>query len=405
MPHITWRAAARTILSFTLLLSVALMIPLGTSATAEARGRWSRSSYRHVARTAPASTPAQGSTPAAEPTETPAEPVADPAPASQPDPAPAETPTAVTPNPAPADTPADVPDPEPVTTPDPASDFFIGAYVPGAPASIAPVTALQSRLGGTLAVVNYFQNTSQGFTSTQASTAAKNGSIPLITLEFWDPAKGVDQPGFSLKSISGGSLDGYLRTYARAAKAFGGEIWLRPLHEMNGTWYPWGGTVNGNSPSDFAPAWKHIRQIFTEEGATNVKFVWCVNNDSVPASSANAISAYWPGDAYVDYVAIDGYNFGTGDSWSTWRSFSSVFGSAYSAVTALSDKPVIVTEMGCSTTGGDKAAWIADMFRVLPVSFPRIEGIVWFNADKERDWRIESSASSLEAFTSGLASL
>jgi beta-mannanase len=183
------------------------------------------------------------------------------------------------------------------------------------------------------------------------------------------------------------------------------RVYIRLAHEMNGNWYPWGGTVNGNSPADFVGAWRHVRDVFTQEGATNVKFVWAPNNDSVPNTSANAIGAYWPGDAYVDYLAIDGYNFGTGSSWSTWRSFSDVFGASYATVTKLSSKPLVITEIGCSTSGGDKAAWIADMFRVLPTSFPRINGIVWFNVDKERDWRIESSAEALSAFKNGLSGL
>jgi len=67
---------------------------------------------------------------------------------------------------------------------------------------------------------------------------------PLVTLEFWN---GVNQPAYSLKKISGGSLDTYLRTFARSAKAFGRTIWLRPFHEMNGTWYPWCGTTRSQS--------------------------------------------------------------------------------------------------------------------------------------------------------------
>lgn len=268
-----------------------------------------------------------------------------------------------------------------------------------------PVTELQSKLGSKLSVVNQFQGTNQGFLRSSAANAWSNGSIPLFTLEFWDYTKGVDQPGFSLASISSGTYDSYLRTYARDAKAFGKTVWLRPLHEMNGNWYPWCGTVNGNSPGDFVDAWRHVRGIFIQEGATNVKFVWAPNNDSVPNTSANAIEAYWPGDDHVDYVALDGYNFGSGSSWARWRSFSDVFGASYATVTRLSNKPLVITETGCSAQGGDKAAWIAEMFRALPTRFPRIEGIVWFNVDKERDWRIESSPESLTAFKNGFAGL
>jgi hypothetical protein len=276
---------------------------------------------------------------------------------------------------------------------------WIGFYVPGAPLDPSPLTTLNSKAGEKATVSEYFQNTSQGFTFTQATNAVAAGAVPLVTLEFWDPANGIDQPSFSYAKISGGSFDTYLHSYAKAARAFGSPVWLRPLHEMNGNWYPWGGTVNGNTPAGFVAAWRHIHDIFVAEGATNVSFVWCPNADSVPDTAANSISAYWPGDAYVDYAGIDGYNFGG----SSWRSFSSIFSAAYAKVTSLSSKPVIVGEIGCSSVGGDKAAWITDMFKVIPSSFPRIAGVSWFDADKGNDWRIESDSASLAAFSAGAA--
>jgi hypothetical protein len=281
---------------------------------------------------------------------------------------------------------------------------WVGFYVPGAPLFIAPLSALESQAGATAKVSNYFQNTSQGFTAAQAGNAVSHGTTPLITLEFWNPANGLNQPSFSLRSISGGVHDAYLHQYARDAKAFGSEVWLRPLHEMNGNWYPWGGTVNGNTPADFVPAWRHIKDIFTAEGATNVKFVWAPNSDGTPAGSPNAISSYFPGDAYVDYLALDGYNFGTG-AGSTWRTFAQVFDPGYAAVTALSAKPLFIAETACSPVGGDKPAWIADMFASIPTRYPRIVGVTWFNANKEHDWRLECSPACAAAFSSGVANL
>ena len=36
-------------------------------------------------------------------------------------------------------------------------------------------------------------------------------------------------------------------------------------------------------------------------------------------------------------------------------------------------------------------------------AFPRLEAIVWFNQDKEQDWRIDSSDRSLQTFREALA--
>jgi hypothetical protein len=47
--------------------------------------------------------------------------------------------------------------------------------------------------------------------------------------------------------------------------------------EMNGTWYPWSEVRNGNGAGEFARAWRHVRELFVDAGATNANFVWCPN--------------------------------------------------------------------------------------------------------------------------------
>lgn len=285
---------------------------------------------------------------------------------------------------------------EPEIVPEPTPSRWVGFYVPGAPASIDPLVELEAGLGADAKVSNFFIADTENFPLSRVQTVADHGATPMVTMEFWSAQNGgVDE-------IANGSKDAYLRNWADAAKAYGGEVWLRPFHEMNGNWYPWNGTVNGNTAADTVAAWKHVKDIFAERGATNVKFVWCPNIDSVPNTSVNEIRDYWPGDAYVDYVALDGYNFGTSRSWSTWRSFSSLYDAAYDSVTALTAKPMFIGEIGCSEVGGDKAAWIADMYSKISGTYTRIEGICWFNADKETDWRVESSTASLDAFKTGM---
>ena len=57
----------------------------------------------------------------------------------------------------------------------------------------------------------------------------------------------------------------------------------------------------------------------------------------------------------------------------------------------------MINEIGCSTVGGDKVAWIRDMDKELRGRFTKIQGVVWFEAQKEADWRMDSSPESLKA--------
>ena len=72
-----------------------------------------------------------------------------------------------------------------------------------------------------------------------------------------------------------GRHDAYIRSWARDLKRFGNPVFLRFAQEMNGNWYPWAEDANGNKPGEYARMWRHVHDIFTAEGATNVKWVWC----------------------------------------------------------------------------------------------------------------------------------
>jgi beta-mannanase len=144
---------------------------------------------------------------------------------------------------------------------------------------------------------------------------------------------------------------------------------LRFNHEMNGWWFPWAegrtstGVVNGNSPGDYVKAWRHVHDIFTRVGATNVSWLWSPNIVAVNTNYADLASVY-PGDAYVDWTGVDGYNWGTSDPDFDWQSFADVFGDIYPKL-AAKGKPIIIGEMASDEVGGSKAQWIDDIIPTL----------------------------------------
>ena len=92
------------------------------------------------------------------------------------------------------------------------------------------------------------------------------------------------------------------RQWATAAKAWGHPFFLRFDHEMNGNWqFPWAELLNGNKPGDYVKAWRHVHDMFTSLGATNVSWVWCPN---VSGGSTRPMAQLYPGDAYVDLTQL-----------------------------------------------------------------------------------------------------
>ena len=261
------------------------------------------------------------------------------------------------------------------------------------------LNSYESTIDRSLPVVHWYVNWTQGFPSSECELLRARGSIPYIT---WEPWRGIIvDPVYSLDNIIAGTFDIYMRTWAADCKNYGNPLFLRFAHEMNGSWYPWDGYHNGSSESSsskYILAWKHVYNIFSSLGVDNVTWVWSPNNNSVPNSSWNSISNYYPGDDYVDWIAIDGYNFGTDGS--RWETFDELFLSTYTLLSgAYQTKPFMIGEFACSENGGSKADWITDSFSKIKNSYANIKLVSWFNISKEADWRIDSSNASKTSFT------
>jgi hypothetical protein len=65
-------------------------------------------------------------------------------------------------------------------------------------------------------------------------------------------------------------------------------------------------------------------------------------------------------------------------------------------------KPMIIGETASAEEGGSKADWIDAIVPTLETEFPDIRAVVWFDVEKERDWRLRSSEDAAIAFR-GLA--
>ena len=234
--------------------------------------------------------------------------------------------------------------------------------------------------------------------------------ITHITWEPWQRA-GVFDNAYSLPSIIKGQHDAYISRFARNCRDWKETVRLRFAHEMiednnpeTPGWYPW-----QDQPEDYVPAWNHVHNIFKQERADNVEFVWSPLN--YPAWF-DALKNYYPGPDKVDWLAIDGYNWGE-DGVSGWpydQNFADLFYPVYLEFVnhpeVFGDKKIMISEVGTpqdNPYGGNKFAWITDMLTKIKTEFTKVEAFYWFNAVKEKDWRLDSSPGTLEAFKKGIS--
>ncbi len=209
------------------------------------------------------------------------------------------------------------------------------------------------------------------------------------------------------KAIAEGNCDKFLHNAGKNLSNVGQPFYLLFAWEMNNADVEWSVPYTRSSSQDFVEAWRHIHNIFEEENARNIIWVFCPNIPNVPQYSYQDL---YPGDSFVDWTCLDGYNWGNTQSWSQWASFSGVFTSSYKLLSAIApEKPMMIGEVNTTDQGGNKAGWYESMFKEeIPEKFPKIKAVVIFNEDRSAqekvNWKVDISSESLNAFIDGVNS-
>ena len=283
----------------------------------------------------------------------------------------------------------------------PEPPIALGAYISGAPQDSSRIDQFTTMVGTRPRIVMWYQDWAHDrFIPAEMDAVVAHGAMPMVTWEPWDHSAGSKQPMYSLSVILSGQYDAYIHQWAKDAAAWGKPFYLRPAHEMNGSWYPWGtgtGNPNGNTAAQYVQFWHHLRAIFKEEGATKIIWVWSPNVAFFRGTSPFVDS--YPGDALVDWVALDGYNGGSALPWGGWLSLRQIFTASYQRLATMTMKPMMIAETASTEAGGDKAQWITQGFLTdIPSYLPRVRAVIWFDENKETDWRVNSSSSSTAAY-------
>ena len=266
---------------------------------------------------------------------------------------------------------------------EPATGALLGLYY-----GDASIAATATKLGRSVPLHLTYYAFSDDWTTDNTAEDIRVGRIPFVNWELF---------GATLGDIAAGTYDTLLNQRATAAKKLAKPFFIDFGAEMNGDWSPWSGAENGNSAAKYLAAYRHVHDIFVAAGATNVIWAFCPNVTSEPNAAWNEPLDYYPGDTYVDWMCVDGYNWGTSQGGNDWQSFYQVFKDIY-PVLASKNKPIIIGEMASTELGGDKAKWISDMIPAMKTEFPLLKGLLWFDVNKETDWRISSSAAAEAAF-------
>jgi Glycosyl hydrolase family 26 len=250
-----------------------------------------------------------------------------------------------------------------------------------------------------------------------------NGAIPSIRIMPWSTYGKIDHT-YSLKKILNGEFDKKLKKWAKELKKTGIPVMIDFVPEANGDWFPWCGINSGGSnktgygskeladgPEMCRDAYRYLIELFRDEGVTNVTWVFHAAAISAPQEDWNSITAYYPGDDYIDWIGVSAYG---PQRWGeSYQRFVDIAQSSYFELSALTpDKPIAILEFGVADylPNVNKALWIQSaLYTVQQPEFSRIKAIgwwhsTWINGDGTMSAiQIDSSPESLRFYKEAIA--
>lgn len=269
---------------------------------------------------------------------------------------------------------------------DPAARKFFGVQAPGAPDSLGPVHSFAASLGVKPNLIGQYMSWNDPLDTRAVTNAWSYGALYYMV---WEPYHST------VAAIADGRSNGYITQFAQQVRTLNLPVAISFGHEMNGWWYPWGTT--GTTAAQFVAAWRLIHRLFAAAGASNVIWVW--NPNVISAEPQLDLSAYYPGNAYVDWVGITGYFGATGPD-----TFDGVYGPTMQEIRGFTGKPFVIAET--SVQSGPNAVAAAQNLVSGVRERSDVLGFVWFNYDKAGiDWRLETRAPVQQAIATGLAGL
>jgi hypothetical protein len=214
------------------------------------------------------------------------------------------------------------------------------------------------------------------FPMREAEAVAKNGVLPYINA--LPGSTMLKSLRFGLDEIVSGKRDSYLIKFAQGATEFGkkhGGFFMTTMEENNGYWYYWG------QSSTFIPAWRHIWQVFEDQGANQyATWVWepsCLEPSArLDIAKMQPPEKYYPGDTHVDWIGLSA--FSRKGSHGDGMLFEGLIHKTYAEMRKNHpQKPIMQAETGKSQMW-DQSKWLIDAYKTIK-SMPGLKAAIYWD--------------------------
>ncbi|GAA1735182.1 endoglucanase [Luedemannella helvata] len=246
---------------------------------------------------------------------------------------------------------------------------------------IAAFDRFEARLGRQVTLVNTYRPFTEEFFTQSDLHFLQRGSILMLSWASGDT-----------RATALGRYDELIRERAERVAELDRPIMIRFRWEMdrpNLRASMWSG-------ADYIAAWKHVRRLFREEGATNVSWVWCPTAEGFAGGSA---PEFYPGDDEVDWLCVDVY------AASRFADLNTLL-TPFLQWSAARPKPIIIGEYGVSRAypAARRAEWLTNAASVFRAN-PQIKAVSYFESDPDpkdeaQQFAISDTPAALRSFTS-----
>jgi hypothetical protein len=246
------------------------------------------------------------------------------------------------------------------------------------PSTIGQLHRVEATLDTHFAMVHRFHDLDDQIPTADERALVAEGRILQISID----ARFYSRPDQIVRwaDIANGEHDAQLTAQARGIASLGRPVFVTFDHEPD---LPRRAPLG--TPSDYVAAWRHVHELFTAAGATNVVWVWVVTGS--PATQDRAVQT-WPGNNFVDWISWESYNASgcraSRTSTSEYRSFAQTTLSFLRHLEAVHTqygidmtKPMMISEAGSVVYPGRPdltARWYRQIPAVLQ-AHPQIRAI------------------------------
>lgn len=260
-----------------------------------------------------------------------------------------------------------------------------GAYAANEPwPDLSAHYALEESLGMRFSPMSWFLSLEGGWPARQAVDAADSQHDLLLC---WQPSQRSGR-AIPFVDILKGAWDRRMDSFFRQAAAYPHKITIRFAHEMNLAQMPQSIANKWPCTDDldvWLDTWRYVVDRQRAIGGDNVTWQWCVSSIDMGGVAAES---YWPGADYVDNIGIDIYN-----GYGPWTPATKLIRPMYNRLISLHPScDIWLSEIGCRPVASgerlNKSTWFSELFD--STEFPRLTHVVFFNSNKERDWRIDT---------------